>query len=282
MISENIKKLRVNNALTQKELADKLHVTAQAVSRWENGEVEPSIGTISSMAEIFGVTTDEIIGGPAKKPEKETVVEKEYVVKEQKPVLAVCEQCNKPLYNSADIVRKHHSGGRGHSGYTTVLCTSCDEKNRDRAYKNAVAHGILQRKRSFIWGGLITALILAITLGVSLNTTENIGTIIGTAVTAALFFPFLSCLFLENNFIEDLFTGISSWSIKMPGLIFSLDLDGIIWLLTVKLALWVLGGIISVACFLLAIVVCLALSVFVYPFALSKNIKSPESGDYLY
>lgn len=276
MISENIKKLRVDNSLTQKELADKLHVTAQAVSRWENGEVEPSIGTISSMAEIFGVTTDEIIGGPDKKPEKETVVEKEYVVTEQKPVLAVCEQCNKPIYNGADIVRKHHSGGRGSSGYTTILCAACDEKNRNRQYENAVAHGRLQRKRSFIWGGLITALILAITLGVSLSNTENSGTIIGASVVAVLFFPFISCLFLENNFIEDLFTGISSWSIKMPGLIFSLDLDGIIWLLTVKLGLWILGGLISVACFLLAIIVCLALSVIVYPFALAKSIQNPE------
>ena len=130
MISENIKKLRLNEGLTQKELAEKLHVTAQAVSRWENGEVEPSIGTSSSMAEIFGVTTDEIIGGPDKKPEKETEIKTEYIAKEQKPVLAVCEQCNKPIYNGAEIVRKHHSGGRGRSGYTTVLCKSCDEKNK--------------------------------------------------------------------------------------------------------------------------------------------------------
>ena len=96
MISENIKNLRNKTGMTQKELAEKLYVTPQAVSRWENGEVEPSIDTISTMAQIFDVTTDEIIGGPAKKPEPETVVKTEYVVAAQKPVLAVCEQCNKP------------------------------------------------------------------------------------------------------------------------------------------------------------------------------------------
>ena len=275
MISENIKNLRVGKGLTQKELADKLHVTAQAVSRWENGEVEPSVGTISSMAEIFGVTTDEVIGGPDKKPEKETVVEKEYVVTQQKPVLAVCEQCNKPIYNGAEIVRKTIYHGRSPST-TKILCKSCDEKNKKKAYETAVAHGRLQRTRSFLWGGIITAIIAGATLGVMFGTDQPAAAAIGAACAALLFFPFLSCLFLQNNFIGDLFEGISSWSIRMPGLIFSLDLDGIIWLLTVKLALWILGGLVSIFCFLLAVAVCLALSVFVYPFAIAKNVKHPE------
>lgn len=279
MISENIKNLRNKTGMTQKELAEKLYVTPQAVSRWENGEVEPSIDTISTMAQIFDVTTDEIIGGPAKKPEPETVVKTEYVVAAQKPVLAVCEQCNKPIYNGAEIVRKHHSGGRGSSGYTTILCKSCDEKNKKRAHEQAVANGLLQRKRSFLWGGLITALILGIVLAVTLSSNEPAGTTIGASVAALLFFPFLSCIFLKNNFIEDVFGGIASWSIRMPGLIFELSLDGILWLLTVKLALWILSGLLSIFCFLLAIAVCLVLGVFVYPFALAKNIKHPELTD---
>lgn len=274
MISENIKNLRVKQNLTQKELADQLHVTAQAVSRWENGEVEPSIGTISSMSEIFGVSADEIIGGPDKKPETKTVVEKEYIVKEQKPVLAVCEQCNKPIYNGAEIVRKTTHYGR--SSTTKILCKSCDEKNKKRAHELAVAHGLLQRKRSFLWGGLITVAAVAIALIATLSANLDTGIVIAATVGAALFFPFLSCLFLQNNFIGDLFETISSWSIRMPGVIFSLDLDGIVWLLTVKLGLWILGGLISIACFLLAVAVCLVLSIFDYPFAIVKNFKNPE------
>ena len=38
MLGEKIKKLRTTNSLTQKDLAEKLFVTAQAVSRWENNE----------------------------------------------------------------------------------------------------------------------------------------------------------------------------------------------------------------------------------------------------
>lgn len=278
MISENIKNLRNNAGMTQKELAEKLYVTPQAVSRWENGEVEPSVDAISTMAKIFQVTTDEIIGGPEKKPEKETITQKEYVVTQQKPVLAVCEQCNKPIYNGAEIVRHNHYG-RGTSGYTTVLCKSCDEKNKKKAHEQAVAHGRLQRKRSFLWGGLITAVAVAIALIATLSENLSTGAVVGASVVALLLFPFLSCIFLQNNFIEDLFESISSWSIRMPGLIFSLDLDGIIWLLTVKLALWILGGVLSIFCFLLAVAICMALSIFVYPFALAKNIKHPELTD---
>ena len=60
MISDNIKNLRKEKGLTQKELADLLHVTSQAVSRWEKGDVEPSVETLNNMAKIFNVSIDEL------------------------------------------------------------------------------------------------------------------------------------------------------------------------------------------------------------------------------
>ena len=73
---------------------------------------------------------------------------------------------------------------------------------------------------------------------------------------------------------------IFSWGfVKMPGLIFTLDLDGIIWLLTVKLIFWILGLLLAIACGGLAIALGLAISVFVYPFALYKSYKHPEEID---
>ena len=61
MIGEKIKELRLKNKMTQKDLAEQLYVTAQAVSRWENGEVEPSLNTITQIAKIFNVPTDELL-----------------------------------------------------------------------------------------------------------------------------------------------------------------------------------------------------------------------------
>ena len=63
MIGNNIKRLRTERNMTQKNLADKLFVSAQAVSRWENNEVEPSIGTITELAKIFGVSIDYLMTG---------------------------------------------------------------------------------------------------------------------------------------------------------------------------------------------------------------------------
>ena len=72
MIGDQIKKFRTKQGMTQQNLADKLFVTAQAVSRWENGEVEPSLSTITNMAKIFGVSTDEMLGiDPGEQKEEE-------------------------------------------------------------------------------------------------------------------------------------------------------------------------------------------------------------------
>ena len=61
MIGLKIKELRLKNKMTQKELGEKLYVTSQAVSRWESGEVEPSIATIIEISKIFNITTDELL-----------------------------------------------------------------------------------------------------------------------------------------------------------------------------------------------------------------------------
>jgi hypothetical protein len=67
---------------------------------------------------------------------------------------------------------------------------------------------------------------------------------------------------------------IFSWGfVRMPGLIFTLDLDGILWLLTVKLLFWILVLILAVICGILAVALGFIVSVFVYPFAIYKNLK---------
>ena len=52
-ISENIKNLRLSNNMTQEKLAEKLSVTRQTVSCWENGKSEPDLDTIFNISDIF-------------------------------------------------------------------------------------------------------------------------------------------------------------------------------------------------------------------------------------
>jgi len=55
--------LRKANGLTQQELADRLNISNKAVSRWERDECAPDLTLIPVLAEIFGVTCDELLKG---------------------------------------------------------------------------------------------------------------------------------------------------------------------------------------------------------------------------
>lgn len=276
MIGDKIKELRIASGLTQKDLAEKLFVTAQAVSRWENGEVEPSINTITEISKIFKVTVDEIVGNSSLTSEEQNVVvEKEYVYKEQQPVLAVCENCNKPIYDGNEIVRFDTHHGRN-SSTSHVWCKTCDTEKKERKHKERIEKGIKRRKCSFIFGPLIALIFLGIMIArsVSNNDWSNLYIII---IGTVCIFTLISCLILNNNFIGEMMRDVFSWGfIKLPGLIFTLDLDGIIWLLTVKLLFWILGLILASICGLLSLSLGLFTSVFVYPFALNKNINHPD------
>ena len=62
-IGKNIKKLRQEKGITQEQLAERLHVTRQAVSNWEIGKTQPDIETLTVLAEFFEVTVEELIYG---------------------------------------------------------------------------------------------------------------------------------------------------------------------------------------------------------------------------
>ena len=68
-----IKKLRTDNNLTQKELAEKLNVTFQAVSKWENGKSVPDIAQLHEISKLFNVDITEILDGEIKPKSKKKV-----------------------------------------------------------------------------------------------------------------------------------------------------------------------------------------------------------------
>lgn len=136
-----------------------------------------------------------------------------------------------------------------------------------------------RRVRSYVWGGVagIFCLVLGIVTAISVSDFLNF---VAWGTIGVLSFTFISCLLLKNNFIGDMVLEIFSWGfIRMPGLIFTLDLDGIIWLITVKLALFVLGIALALVCGLFGVILGMLLSLFVYPYALYKNIKYGEDAE---
>ena len=67
-IAKNLKKFRVDLGMTQEDLANKMHVTRQTVSNWENGKSQPDIPCLESLAEVFNKDLLEFIYGSSKEP----------------------------------------------------------------------------------------------------------------------------------------------------------------------------------------------------------------------
>ena len=63
-IKEILKNLREQNGLTQEELAQRVMVTRQAVSRWETGETQPNTETLKLLSALFNVSINTLLGSP--------------------------------------------------------------------------------------------------------------------------------------------------------------------------------------------------------------------------
>ena len=60
-IADKIKKLRKDNNMTQEDLAEKLNVSRQTISKWETNVVIPDADNIVSICKLFNITTDELL-----------------------------------------------------------------------------------------------------------------------------------------------------------------------------------------------------------------------------
>lgn len=74
-IPEQITLLRTRSGMSQGELAEKLDVSRQSVSKWETGASIPEIDKLVKISNIFGVTLDELVTGEAPEPAPEVTQE---------------------------------------------------------------------------------------------------------------------------------------------------------------------------------------------------------------
>lgn len=82
MFQENLKELRKKKGYSQQELAIRLNVVRQTISKWEKGLSVPDADTLIKMAEIFGVSVNELLGAELEaKDEKERNVIAEQLVR---------------------------------------------------------------------------------------------------------------------------------------------------------------------------------------------------------
>jgi transcriptional regulator with XRE-family HTH domain len=98
-IGENLRRLRRAADMTQEQLADKLGVAYQSVSRWENGTTYPDMEFLPVLAGIFGVTVDELLGC-------EDSLQKEKLEKRLEELESLLESAAPDMARIMDIVRE--------------------------------------------------------------------------------------------------------------------------------------------------------------------------------
>lgn len=281
-IGNNIKEYRTKANLTQKDLADKLHVSYQAVSKWENDDTEPSIETLKEMATILNCSINDLFGVEEEKP-KETIKVVEKVVVE-KQMLALCEECNKPIYDQNDLFRykyKIRVGGRSghHEERSKILCKKCndirlkkEEEERKLAEENRRRNIFKKRVRSFIYP--IIPFVILLIVGIVNLTKANTGIGVAFLILSILSYPTFASLLLNNTFLSDMWLEVASWGVvKMPGVIMEFSLDGIIAGIALKILLWIIGILISLVAMVAATLICMVFGLFVYPVALKRNFS---------
>lgn len=290
-IGNNLKNLRVKKNMTQKDLAEALNVSYQAVSRWENNEVEPDISTLSKLSEIFGVSVDQIITGKVEETSSSevegaallaaaTIVEtkKEPV---QVAISRTCADCHKKLGND----EKAHKVTRGST--EVEVCESCWQEHlkveqqlkkigKDpkkgasdgyRAFFDRDSHKVL------FWSLVIGIAALVVTLIILIANRDSVATgwIIGAPFIVGFgLFADIYCMF-TGTWVADVFIEISSWSIRLPGIIFTFDLGGFVFLIVMKVLFAIIGFIIGVLTFIFALIFSTVCAIFTFPFVIGKG-----------
>lgn len=294
---EKIKELRTKKGMTQKALAEELNVTSQAVSRWENDEVEPSISTISQMAELFDCSIDELFGKAKAEPEvkEDNIIinvneekEQEEKVIQVKTNIAICSCCNKPLYEQEEIKRwkyykfVRHGRSSLREDASDILCEDCfneranEEKVKSAQYRAEYEKSFKKKRiKAIVFMSLIMAVAIFFAVLFAVGVTKNKVPTALVMVGIGLFLSiFVGTVVLGGTFLGDVWLTVSSWGfVRFPGIIFSASADGIKFLIIMKVLFFFLGIGFVLLAEITATSLCMALSIIAFPIALYRNIK---------
>ena len=275
-IEKNLSLLRKKKGLTQQQLGEMLNISAQAVSKWENGLAEPDLTTVKKIASIYNITVDDIL-----ETDMENVVD---VADAETIAMTVSENLNEKITAPIGFCKKCGITVTNENFGTdnpAVTCKKCYEKNLEDERKKRKE----EKEKIMIEGGKMRSLrIKSIITGIIIGLCIMFAglTIVGPAgILLGLFtYSFVSLLFFEDSKTVSILFEMASKSIRWPGLIFTFDFDGFLWLIGMKILFAVLGFIFGVLCTILGFIISFIFSPFEYPFFMyfyNKELKETEA-----
>lgn len=273
-IGRAIQTLRKRKNLTQSDLAGELNVSGQAVSKWENNLSQPDLDTMQRIMQIFGVTWEEFralcegneeqlaqaeeqtakqnaeIAASAAMQAAARAGEAAAEIKAQPQLFGVCAYCGKALYREKEIGIKSPK----------TVCATCAAHAKQKIKQNSAEKGKSFRNAMII-PAIIVGIVALIAVIVGLTGEAGATALVYIPLAALIWLP-IPQIFWDYGPIPDIFDSICCKTIRMPGVIFELDIDGILWAIAVKCLLSILSVLLGCILFLLGYIICMAVAPF--------------------
>jgi transcriptional regulator with XRE-family HTH domain len=300
-LGKKLSRLRGLADLTQAQLGEKLSVSPQAISKWENDLAEPDLATLRKLADLYQVTLDELLNlEEEKEAEEETPAPAAEATKEETPAeeakeetpaapehivivpptievaIGVCKDCGV-------TVTEDNLGQKS----PVVLCKGCvakrqaeakrkaeEERRRqeeaERAAQAAKAgrRAAINKRRAWSYSiaGIVTAGFVAFMLSMMTGGFDPV--ILGIAIGGGyLVFSFVFCLFYDC-WVQEVVVDWFSKSLELPGLIFEFDVDGCLWYIGMKILFFFLKLLFGIVVGAFGIALGLIIAPFVFPYVL--------------
>ncbi len=295
-LGEKLSQYRRNKPMTQQELGEYLNISAQAISKWENDLSEPDISTLKKLSELFEVSMSDLLDIEEKKEE----VQPQAVISEEN-VNDITSRITGAVINEIDSSKA--LGFCVDCGITVtdenvgqtapkVLCSKCyqerenenqrqiqakkDEEEKAKRIENYNRSRMRFKRNASIITGLCigVAVLIACIIGI-----DGVGTGIGTGIVLAyMSFAFTAQMFFDGV-VRNVLFDLAEKSIHFPGLIFTFDIDGFLWLIGMKILFAILGFLGAILFAILGFVVAFVIAPFVYPFSLVRQNKAISECD---
>ena len=265
--------------MTLEEVALKIRVTPQTLADWENNIGEPSIQNLVDFALLFGASLDDLLDTGMGSDDDAIgyckncgIAINERNLGEKSPVV-LCRRCvevKKAQERRAELERK-------------AIEERQEKAARAKNWAEYEAHldrqNTIKKKRnlSFFVAAIPTVLWMIVLIYTLNQGYDQTWMIAGLAIAYSIF-SLVALLFYDGS-IRDLLVYMFTASIKWPGLMYTFDWDGFLWVIMMKALFGVLGFIFGVICGLLGLVLGLVVAPFVFPYKLIKMCVDIHHGD---
>ena len=303
-LGKKLSNYRKISGMTQQQLGDYLNLSAQAVSKWENDLAEPDLSTLKLLANLYKVSLDSLLDANT-----DTASAGKQVIDAMTVAESVSSAIDEKLKNAPQTIGFCKSCGIAvleenlGTREPVVKCKKCveaekaekiraqeklkEERRKAEEQKNLEIRRTKEalrakRNKSLIVASIVTGIFIIAWVS-SMTSAFTSDLLLGGLIIIYPVFAFVSMLFFDTP-VVNVISYMCSASIKWPGLIFTWDLDGFIWLIGMKLLFAILGFFFGLACSILGIVIGICIAPFVFPYIMIRfhnDIKAGVVGDYV-